>query len=139
MLYFVVELLSVYQIYQIYSFYFQKHYTYLLRTHASFPNILLLRYLECSKNNFIQINHCHSRKPIFYICCLFSDKSNCVGNKFCWRFFQLVYFLSHIFPKIFFRDACLFYCILLILDKDRQIQVFRWFQMQKLINLLKLA
>ena len=46
---------------------------------------------------------------------------------------------SHMLTKILFRDACLFYCILLILDKDRQIQVFRWFQMQKLINLLKLA
>ena len=106
-LYFVVELLSVYQIYQIYSFYFQKHYIYLLRTHASSPNILLLRYLECSKNNFIQINHCNSRKPIFYICCLFSDKSNCFGNKFCWRFLLLVYYF-HMFPKIFFRYACLF-------------------------------
>ena len=73
-----------------------KNITYtLLRTHASFPNISLLRYLECSKNNFIQINHCNSRKPIFYICCLFSDKSNCFGNKFCFR-------------RYFFRYACLF-------------------------------
>ena len=102
-LYFVVELLSVYQIYQIYSFYFQNITYTLLRTHASSPNILLLRYSECSKNNFIQRNHFNTRKSTFYIRCLSSDKSNCFGNKFCWRFYQLAYYFQILcFLRYFF-------------------------------------
>ena len=120
MLYFEVVLVSVYQIYQIYSFYFQKRYIYLIANTSLIPKNVTFKVLRMQQKQFRIEKYCNSRKPIFYMCCLLSNKSNWFGNKFFWRFIQLVHYFQTCFLKYFFRDACLFYCILLILERDHR-------------------